>query len=141
MGQKVRPVIERRIQRYNQDEIHFNLMAVISDRKMHYEKKIAEIQTVMQDGDMETDDLLSNMSRLQAQLVEEESKRCATSWRTSAGNTTPCPSSWRCSKCWPTTGSSCRSTRRPSKGLSRGRSRGKRRRPEVLLTVTTISFI
>jgi len=73
--QKVRPVIERRIQRYNQDEIHFNLMAVISDRKMHYEKKISQLQTIMKEGDMETDELVSTMSRLQAQLVDEETKR------------------------------------------------------------------
>ncbi|UYV82619.1 UCHL5 [Cordylochernes scorpioides] len=29
-----RPVIERRMQRYNEGEIHFNLMAIVSDRRM-----------------------------------------------------------------------------------------------------------
>lgn len=31
--------------RYSEGEIRFNLMAIVSDRKMIYEKKIAELQT------------------------------------------------------------------------------------------------
>ncbi|NXP99141.1 UCHL5 hydrolase, partial [Vidua macroura] len=38
----VRPVIEKRIQ--NEGEIRFNLMAIVSDRKMIYEQRIAELQ-------------------------------------------------------------------------------------------------
>ncbi|XP_043942713.1 ubiquitin carboxyl-terminal hydrolase isozyme L5 [Protopterus annectens] len=40
----VRPVIEKRIQKYSEGEIRFNLMAIVSDRKMIYERKIAELQ-------------------------------------------------------------------------------------------------
>lgn len=40
----VRPVIEKRIQKYSEGEIRFNLMAIVSDRKMIYEQKIAELQ-------------------------------------------------------------------------------------------------
>ena len=29
--------------RYSGDEIHFNLMAIVSDRKMCYEKKLKEL--------------------------------------------------------------------------------------------------
>ncbi|XP_025751597.1 ubiquitin carboxyl-terminal hydrolase isozyme L5 isoform X3 [Manacus vitellinus] len=40
----VRPVIEKRIQKYSEGEIRFNLMAIVSDRKMIYEQRIAELQ-------------------------------------------------------------------------------------------------
>ncbi|XP_053549118.1 ubiquitin carboxyl-terminal hydrolase isozyme L5 [Bombina bombina] len=40
----VRPVIEKRMQKYCEGEIRFNLMAIVSDRKKIYEKKIAELQ-------------------------------------------------------------------------------------------------
>jgi ubiquitin carboxyl-terminal hydrolase L5 len=36
--------------RYNDGEIHFNLMAIVSDRKMTYEKKITQIQKQMEVG-------------------------------------------------------------------------------------------
>ena len=61
----IRPVIERRIQkyvlflwsrfwednskksyRYSEGEIHFNLMAVISDRRLKYQQRLAEIAEV-----------------------------------------------------------------------------------------------
>lgn len=38
------PHIEKRMQKYAAGEIHFNLMAVVSDRKMIYEKQIQELQ-------------------------------------------------------------------------------------------------
>ncbi|UYV70757.1 UCHL5 [Cordylochernes scorpioides] len=38
-----RPVIERRMQRYNEGEIHFNLMAIVSDRRMLAERKLSEL--------------------------------------------------------------------------------------------------
>ncbi|XP_038650817.1 ubiquitin carboxyl-terminal hydrolase isozyme L5 isoform X2 [Scyliorhinus canicula] len=40
----VRPVIEKRIQKYSEGEIRFNLMAIVSDRKMIYERKIRDLQ-------------------------------------------------------------------------------------------------
>lgn len=36
----MKPIIENRMQRYNDGEIHFNLMAVISDRQKLYQKQI-----------------------------------------------------------------------------------------------------
>jgi len=42
--QVVRPVLQERINKYSEGEIHFNLMAVVSDRKIHYQKKLAELE-------------------------------------------------------------------------------------------------
>ncbi|KAK7111422.1 ubiquitin carboxyl-terminal hydrolase isozyme L5-like [Littorina saxatilis] len=70
----VRPVIEKRIQKYSADEIHFNLMAVVSDRKMSYEKKLAEIQQKVDQGGMDTDDLQAEISRLTFLIQDEEKK-------------------------------------------------------------------
>jgi len=39
-----RSVLQDRINRYSQDEIHFNLLAVVSDRKATYEKKLQELE-------------------------------------------------------------------------------------------------
>ena len=36
----VRPIIEARMQKYQQGEIHFNLMAIIQDRTLRYVKNI-----------------------------------------------------------------------------------------------------
>lgn len=48
-----RPHIEKRMQKYSTGEIHFNLMAVVSDRKMLYEKQIVDLekQTNIDDGE------------------------------------------------------------------------------------------
>lgn len=39
-----RPHIEKRMQKYSTGEIHFNLMAVVSDQKMVYNKRIKELE-------------------------------------------------------------------------------------------------
>ncbi|KAH8395285.1 hypothetical protein KR222_008186 [Zaprionus bogoriensis] len=39
----VRPIIEKRMQRYSDGEIHFNLMALISDRQRIYEQQIEKL--------------------------------------------------------------------------------------------------
>ncbi|KAF7493604.1 Ubiquitin carboxyl-terminal hydrolase isozyme L5 [Sarcoptes scabiei] len=44
-----RPHIEKRMQKYTVGEIHFNLMAIISERKMLYERKIAEMERLNTD--------------------------------------------------------------------------------------------
>lgn len=66
----VRPVIEKRIQKYNNDEIHFNLMAIVSDRKMLYEKKMKD----MEESRMETDDMSGEIDQLRMLIQEEEQK-------------------------------------------------------------------
>ncbi|KAL5012655.1 hypothetical protein ScPMuIL_011206 [Solemya velum] len=69
----VRPVIEKRMQKYSADEIHFNLMAVVSDRKDLYEKRLDELKKQMTGG-METDDLQAEMNQLHFFIQEEEHK-------------------------------------------------------------------
>ncbi|XP_052091497.1 ubiquitin carboxyl-terminal hydrolase isozyme L5-like [Mytilus californianus] len=70
----VRPVLEKRMQKYSTDEIHFNLMAVVSDRKTLYEKKILELTSLMEDSGMETDNLQTEISHLHDLIQEEENK-------------------------------------------------------------------
>ncbi|XP_071443579.1 ubiquitin carboxyl-terminal hydrolase isozyme L5 [Hetaerina americana] len=70
----VRPIIEKRIKKYSEGEIHFNLMAIVSDRKLNYEKRIQTIQKQMEDGGMETDAQQTELSRLRMLIDEEEAK-------------------------------------------------------------------
>lgn len=39
----VRPIIQKRIDKYSEGEIHFNLMALVSDRQLIYQRKIDDI--------------------------------------------------------------------------------------------------
>ncbi|XP_014216218.1 ubiquitin carboxyl-terminal hydrolase isozyme L5 [Copidosoma floridanum] len=57
--QAAKPIIEKRIKKYNEGEIHFNLMAIVSDRMMLYEKQKS----------LTTDQ--AEISRLQS-LIDEE---------------------------------------------------------------------
>ncbi|WAR30524.1 UCHL5-like protein [Mya arenaria] len=59
---------------YSSDEIHFNLMAIVSDRKMCYEKKLAELCSLAEGGGMETDLLKSQVSQLKMLIGDEERK-------------------------------------------------------------------
>uniref|UniRef100_A0A5F8GME2 Ubiquitin carboxyl-terminal hydrolase n=1 Tax=Monodelphis domestica TaxID=13616 RepID=A0A5F8GME2_MONDO len=101
----VRPVIEKRIQNlkkfckksafnsyhmccpptptfvfilYSEGEIRFNLMAIVSDRKMIYEQKIAELQRQLAEEPMDTDQSTNMLSTIQSEvakhqmLIEEE---------------------------------------------------------------------
>lgn len=67
----VRPIIEKRIQKYQEGEIHFNLMAVISDQKQKYQKQLDELIA----SGMESDDLTNEICRLQTLINDEEEKR------------------------------------------------------------------
>lgn len=71
----VRPVIEKRIQRYSEGEIHFNLMALISDRKMIYERNIEELRKQIIDAGVGDDSLREEIANLQLLMAEEENKR------------------------------------------------------------------
>ncbi|CAL1263220.1 unnamed protein product [Larinioides sclopetarius] len=71
----VRPVIEKRIQKYNEGEIHFNLMAIISDRKMIYQRRLDELTSQLSAGGMEVDETQSEISKLHMLLSEEEQKQ------------------------------------------------------------------
>lgn len=72
-----RPVIESRISKYSEGEIHFNLMALVSDRIMLYTNKIKEL-TEKADSDisMDTDqDTVIEVERLRELIHDEEEKR------------------------------------------------------------------
>ncbi|KAK3088786.1 hypothetical protein FSP39_023697 [Pinctada imbricata] len=66
----VRPIIEKRMQKYSGDEIHFNLMAIVSDRKLQYEKQIKELQ----ETGMETDTAQAEINQLRIMIQDEEMK-------------------------------------------------------------------
>lgn len=77
----VRPVIEKRMQKYCEGEIRFNLMAIVSDRKKIYEKKISELQKQLSEVEpMETDNnslinsVQSEIAKYQLLLEEEQQK-------------------------------------------------------------------
>lgn len=69
-----RPAIEQRIKRYSENEIHFNLMALISDRRVQYEKRIAELTKTVEEAGMETEEVQMELHRYQMQLQDEEAK-------------------------------------------------------------------
>lgn len=70
----VRPIIEKRIQKYTEGEIHFNLMAIVSDKKASYERRIDEILKEIEQTGMETDAQLAEISKLRNLIEEEENK-------------------------------------------------------------------
>ncbi|XP_063796380.1 ubiquitin carboxyl-terminal hydrolase isozyme L5 isoform X1 [Pseudophryne corroboree] len=78
----VKPVIEQRMQKYCEGEIRFNLMAIVSDRKKIYEKKIGELQKQLAEVEpMKTDHCNSLISSIQSEvakyqlLLEEENQK------------------------------------------------------------------
>ncbi|XP_062569624.1 ubiquitin carboxyl-terminal hydrolase isozyme L5-like [Saccostrea cucullata] len=66
----VRPVLEKRMHKYSADEIHFNLMAIVSDRKAMYQKRLEELQS----RGMETEDDQLEISQLMVKIQEEDVK-------------------------------------------------------------------
>ncbi|KAH9361851.1 hypothetical protein HPB48_003740 [Haemaphysalis longicornis] len=70
----VRPVIEGRIKQYNEGEIHFNLMALITDRRLLYQKQLDSLNAQLASGGMETDEIQTEISKLHMLIQEEENK-------------------------------------------------------------------
>ncbi|GMT32544.1 hypothetical protein PFISCL1PPCAC_23841, partial [Pristionchus fissidentatus] len=66
----VTPVIQQRIQRYSEGEIHFNLMAVVGDRKDKYVRRLEEIAN----SGMETEDVAAEICDLQQAIADQEEK-------------------------------------------------------------------
>lgn len=60
--QAAKPIIQKRINKYNEGEIHFNLMAIVTDRKTLYERQKANVCDP------------AELERLQA-LIEEEIRK------------------------------------------------------------------
>lgn len=60
--------------RYTEGEIHFNLMAVVSDRKMIYERQLEEVLGTTSVMCMETDAFESEVPRLRMLIDYEDMK-------------------------------------------------------------------
>lgn len=67
----VQPVLEKRMQKYSQGEIHFNLMAIVSDRKEMYERELKGLS----ETSMDSDGTSFRMSELKSLIEDEERKR------------------------------------------------------------------
>lgn len=86
--QQVKPVIERRMQRYSAEEIHFNLMAVVSDRKELYTKKVdamnvQKLELTQKDNECPSPGTTSAITSLEEEIAnytnlisQEEEKFC-----------------------------------------------------------------
>ncbi|CAH1647785.1 unnamed protein product [Spodoptera littoralis] len=70
----VRPIIVRRINVYTEGEIHFNLMALVSDRKMIYERQLQDLMAESQMMGMETDEMENEIPRLRMLIEYEDVK-------------------------------------------------------------------
>jgi ubiquitin carboxyl-terminal hydrolase L5 len=70
----VRPVIEKRIQKYSEGEIHFNLMAIVSDRQMLCQRQLDKMLSSA-DDEMETDTKQNEVAKLRMQIDDEIMKR------------------------------------------------------------------
>ncbi|OWR43726.1 26S proteasome regulatory complex subunit p37A [Danaus plexippus plexippus] len=70
----VRPIIVSRINVYTEGEIHFNLMALVSDRKMIYERQIQALMSETRMLGMETDDVDVEIRRLRMLIEYEDAK-------------------------------------------------------------------
>merc|ERR1719209_2739707 len=67
--ENVRPIIEARMQKYQQGEIHFNLMAIIQDRTVRYNNQLKAL------SGMSIDSQMAEVARIEMLLAEEENKR------------------------------------------------------------------
>jgi len=65
----VRPVIEARMMKYTQGEIHFNLMAIIQDKTIRYNNQLKAL------SGMSIDSQMAEVARIEMLLAEEENKR------------------------------------------------------------------
>lgn len=71
----VRPIIQKRIDKYSEGEIHFNLMAIVSDRQLVYQRRIDEILSSSGDNDMDTDDKQDEVARLRGLIEDDIAKK------------------------------------------------------------------
>ncbi|CAG0895219.1 unnamed protein product [Darwinula stevensoni] len=71
----MRPILETKISQYKSDEIHFNLMAIVSDRKAKYERELEKKQRIAAEGGMISSEEEEEIRHLRELLEEEEVKR------------------------------------------------------------------
>lgn len=71
----VRPIIQKRIDKYSEGEIHFNLMAIVSDRQLVYQRRIDEILNGSGETDMDTDDKQDEIARLRGLIEDDIAKK------------------------------------------------------------------
>lgn len=71
----VRPIIQKRIDKYSEGEIHFNLMALVSDRQLIYQKKIDDILSGTSEDDMDTDTKQVEVARLRSLIEDDVAKK------------------------------------------------------------------
>lgn len=71
----VRPIIQKRIDKYSEGEIHFNLMALVSDRQIIYQRQIAQILKESSDSDMDTDTKQIEVARLRSLIEDDIAKK------------------------------------------------------------------
>lgn len=69
----VRPVLEKRMMKYSEGEIHFNLMGIVSDRKMLYEREMKSL--LQQQTAIEPEELNIRVKELESLIEDEERKR------------------------------------------------------------------
>lgn len=71
----VRPIIQKRIDKYSEGEIHFNLMALVSDRQLIYQRTIDGILSGTSDNDMDTDTKQVEVARLRSLIEDDMAKK------------------------------------------------------------------
>ncbi|XP_061400715.1 ubiquitin carboxyl-terminal hydrolase isozyme L5 [Musca vetustissima] len=71
----VRPIIEKRMNKYSEGEIHFNLMAIVSDRQKIYQQQIDKLLSGGSGEAMETDDRETEIAKLRSLIDNEVEKR------------------------------------------------------------------
>lgn len=71
----VRPIIEKRMEKYSEGEIHFNLMAIVSDRQLIYQRKIDQILNGAGENDMDTDSKQAEIARLRGLIEDDMAKK------------------------------------------------------------------
>lgn len=71
--QTARPVIEKRMRQYSEDEIQFNLMAVVADKMPMYKKRLDELEQQLASG-MVTDTVELQLNELRLLIGEQETK-------------------------------------------------------------------
>nr|CAG4635607.1 EOG090X0A33 [Artemia franciscana] len=70
-----RGIIEAKIQKYKAGEIGFNLMAIVTDKILHYQKKITAIKNEIESSGKATEAQQAQIAHLQALIEEEQMKR------------------------------------------------------------------